>query len=992
MKLRSAIIYGFGKWVDYTIDFSEQSFITIYGENESGKTTLQRFLIFMLFGLPPKQRKHYQPKTSSKMGGLLTIVDSEIGEYTIERLHDVRNGTAKCFTSDGGEYDETWLQEKLHGMNAKTFRSIFSFSAVDLSAIQFMKEEDISDILLGVGLTGSTHIYTIEKRLEQRLADYFKPYGKNPEINQQLERLKQLQHELTTIKQEEATYQEKKNAIMELHVEIKMLQEALQDEKQKQLYFEKVIQALPQIEEYIVYQQQLAEYPQQITIPEEGIERLEYVKDKLLPIKSELTVLQHNQEKFTKEKEALEESIDAFPLEDAKKVTSLLSSNLEHEKDLQRIQNEINRLDMEINNQILSLDIALTMEELEVMNLPFHVEKQWNDLKVNMEEIEREKQLNAEQMQLANSKQKFLEEQLSEIKDNILPVENRKELEALLNRHKEGLLRERLQQEASRNKENWRKTKQKTNSRIKLILGLSILVAIIFVILAVVFKDFLYTNYMVVSLAVGLAQWFWGKKSITDMQNMVIQFPSDAPSSIVSEEEKKHAEMQIHLDQEYTNEMTLLYEQLKEADIQLNQVQEQNILVGQRQVELLEQIDKQKKLYPFLQVLDVRYWPELYHAIKQLIRKSHEKKQLRMEAEQLNHKLDDYKNIVRDFFEKNDVGQASKSTTSQLELLASKRNSLQEKQTQLHHITKLLEDNLQRVEELTVTYDTYEREMTALFDIANVKTEEEFYRKAKTFFEKEKLQVNCEKIKTQFSSFFSPEEWKELVLNKPQHNSMELQNNEVFHTIQQLDRDIDEKRQQLANLKAEIQQLESSDTYSKLVHQFEAEKEKLSELGRKWAIYKTAKELLTETKDSYRDKYLSKVLEKTSQFFSILTENVYINVYAPSKDKPFAVERFDHIRFHVNELSQGTMNQLYVSLRLAVCEVMSESMELPFIIDDAFVHFDPIRTKRVIRLLGEIASNHQVLLFTCNHEGLPEFNSSKPLKLTNAVPILENKW
>src|SRR5690625_5956279 len=67
VKIEQATIYGFGKWVDYTIDFTENQFTCVYGENESGKSTLQNFILFMLFGYPPRKRNYYRPKTSGKI-------------------------------------------------------------------------------------------------------------------------------------------------------------------------------------------------------------------------------------------------------------------------------------------------------------------------------------------------------------------------------------------------------------------------------------------------------------------------------------------------------------------------------------------------------------------------------------------------------------------------------------------------------------------------------------------------------------------------------------------------------------------------------------------------------------------------------------------------------------------------------------------------------------------------------------------------------------
>jgi len=53
MKFISGKVIGFGKWQDVTFDFTGRSLICFYGENESGKSTLRNFFLFMLFGLPP---------------------------------------------------------------------------------------------------------------------------------------------------------------------------------------------------------------------------------------------------------------------------------------------------------------------------------------------------------------------------------------------------------------------------------------------------------------------------------------------------------------------------------------------------------------------------------------------------------------------------------------------------------------------------------------------------------------------------------------------------------------------------------------------------------------------------------------------------------------------------------------------------------------------------------------------------------------------------
>lgn len=63
-------------------------------------------------------------------------------------------------------------------------------------------------------------------------------------------------------------------------------------------------------------------------------------------------------------------------------------------------------------------------------------------------------------------------------------------------------------------------------------------------------------------------------------------------------------------------------------------------------------------------------------------------------------------------------------------------------------------------------------------------------------------------------------------------------------------------------------------------------------------------------------------------------------------------------------LSQGTADQAYLALRLAVCTLTLDE-EAPVVLDDALVSFDDARVGLALELLKEFARTRQVLLFTC---------------------------
>jgi predicted transcriptional regulator len=99
--------------------------------------------------------------------------------------------------------------------------------------------------------------------------------------------------------------------------------------------------------------------------------------------------------------------------------------------------------------------------------------------------------------------------------------------------------------------------------------------------------------------------------------------------------------------------------------------------------------------------------------------------------------------------------------------------------------------------------------------------------------------------------------------------------------------------------------------------------------------------------------------------FGQVTDERYVRLIQQSGD--FLVIDQHENRVEVEKLSQGTAEQLYLCLRLGLIqEFARQSTNLPLIMDDVFVNFDPERARRVAELLVGFSSNHQVLLFTCH--------------------------
>jgi DNA repair exonuclease SbcCD ATPase subunit len=67
------------------------------------------------------------------------------------------------------------------------------------------------------------------------------------------------------------------------------------------------------------------------------------------------------------------------------------------------------------------------------------------------------------------------------------------------------------------------------------------------------------------------------------------------------------------------------------------------------------------------------------------------------------------------------------------------------------------------------------------------------------------------------------------------------------------------------------------------------------------------------------------------------------------------------------QLSQGTLDQLFLTARLGLVRLVTQGRRPPLILDDPFVTFDDGRAARATRLLRELSSDFQVIYLTCSN-------------------------
>ena len=137
----------------------------------------------------------------------------------------------------------------------------------------------------------------------------------------------------------------------------------------------------------------------------------------------------------------------------------------------------------------------------------------------------------------------------------------------------------------------------------------------------------------------------------------------------------------------------------------------------------------------------------------------------------------------------------------------------------------------------------------------------------------------------------------------------------------------------------------------------------LRKMEERYASLRLARRALAEADENLRARFAPILCEKTGAIFCKLTGGKYDKVQL---DRQFrvTVHPVDSPVFRpLSYLSSGTVDQLYLALRLAISELLIP--EAPIVLDDALVYFDDRRAALALETLREMSKTRQVLIFTC---------------------------
>ncbi|MCB9833630.1 MAG: AAA family ATPase [Planctomycetes bacterium] len=149
---------------------------------------------------------------------------------------------------------------------------------------------------------------------------------------------------------------------------------------------------------------------------------------------------------------------------------------------------------------------------------------------------------------------------------------------------------------------------------------------------------------------------------------------------------------------------------------------------------------------------------------------------------------------------------------------------------------------------------------------------------------------------------------------------------------------------------------ESVDQQGRQLKRLELERDALR------VVIDTLEECVTE----FQEGDLTKLSEEVSEIFRGITSNRYTRVTLSPNMEPM-LTKYDNTHIQPSDLSQGTQDQLYFAMRVAIARHLSRKVKLPFFLDDPFVNFDQERLDVTKDMLDRL-DDHQIVMVTCDRD------------------------
>ena len=158
--------------------------------------------------------------------------------------------------------------------------------------------------------------------------------------------------------------------------------------------------------------------------------------------------------------------------------------------------------------------------------------------------------------------------------------------------------------------------------------------------------------------------------------------------------------------------------------------------------------------------------------------------------------------------------------------------------------------------------------------------------------------------------------------------------------------------------------------------------ELLAQENTRYAALTLAVETLSQANADLQARFSPEVSRLAGEYMAELTGGRYEKLYFDKGFDAGAKEAASPEMRRVIALSDGTGDEIYLSLRLALCQlILGGDDPCPIVLDDALANFDDDRCRKALELLRRLAEKRQIILFTCHSREADMLEGKRDVKI-----------
>ena len=191
-------------------------------------------------------------------------------------------------------------------------------------------------------------------------------------------------------------------------------------------------------------------------------------------------------------------------------------------------------------------------------------------------------------------------------------------------------------------------------------------------------------------------------------------------------------------------------------------------------------------------------------------------------------------------------------------------------------------------------------------------------------------------------------------------DTLVLSREETLQELGEVATNLERTRHKLAQLQGRMELLPDEE---QLQRNLALARHRLAELEQTRTAITHAQNALETAMQELQRRFAPRITQRAEALLARLTGGAYSRITIGEDLTMMAAREGEATMRSPNWRSEGTGDQMYLALRLAVWEELSG--ESPLILDDALVRFDQGRMERAMELLEELSRERQILLFSC---------------------------